>query len=296
MHPDIHKRIVYARYILERAAAIATEANEMGLSISLLLMHDAVEFLMLALLDHMQIAPKKNREFMDFWSLVRDSGRQEPPDKIPMDSLNKLRVGLKHYGNQPNPTMVRDLLPRVRGFFENVLQFYCGISYEDVSLIDLVPDPEVRTIIREAEAKFSFDKPAALADLKIALHKLQNPAGMHLPLLEPPSMPRFSPEMVRAGWGQYFNQLHSFLAQSTVRVNAAMLGIDPVRYAAFNRNTPNVQWSLSGRSQVIYSSDYSHISETDFNDMVDFLIDYALKASEAYIPVPPRAGAPSSPD
>ena len=64
----------------------------MSLSVSLLLMHDAVELLMLAVLDHMQIAPKKNREFMDFWPLVRDSGRQEPPDKIPMDCLYKLRV------------------------------------------------------------------------------------------------------------------------------------------------------------------------------------------------------------
>jgi hypothetical protein len=290
MLPDIHKRVVYARYILERAAAVQAESNEMSLSVSLLLMHDAVELLMLAVLDHVQITPKKNREFMDFWSLVRDSGRQEPPDKIPMDSLNKLRVGLKHYGNQPNPQTVRDLHPRVRGFFENVLQAYCNIAYADVSMIDLVADPEVRSLIREAQAKFSSDKPGALADLKIALHKLQHPPGMHLPLLEPPSSPRVSSDMARAGWEQYFNQLHSFLNQSAVRANATMLGIDAVRYSAFVRNTPNVQWSFSGRSTVVHTSPYLHVSQTNFDEMVDFLVDYALKASEVYIPVPPNRG------
>jgi len=150
MLPDIHKRVLNAKYVLERATRMQDESGEMSLSLSLLLMHDAVELLMLAVLDHLRISAKKNREFMDFWPLIRDAGRPEPPDRIPMDSLNKLRVGLKHYGNLPNPQTVRDLLPRIQGFFENVLQGYCGLSYPDLSPIDLVPDPEVRSLLHEA--------------------------------------------------------------------------------------------------------------------------------------------------
>src|ERR1700728_3911797 len=99
MLPDILKRIVNAKYILERAARIQAESNEMSLSISLLLIHDAVELMMIAVLDHLQVPSKTKREFMDFWPDIKKAGHPEPPDSVPMSSLNKLRVGLKHNGN-----------------------------------------------------------------------------------------------------------------------------------------------------------------------------------------------------
>jgi hypothetical protein len=77
---------------------------------------------------------------------------------------------LKHYGNLPNPQTVRELLPRARGFFENVLRAYCEITYENVSLIDLVPEREVRARLKESRQKFlDGDGPTAMTDLKIAL-------------------------------------------------------------------------------------------------------------------------------
>jgi hypothetical protein len=74
MLPDIHRRIVHAKYVLERAAKIQAEGNEMSLSISLLLMHDAVELLMLAVLDYLKVTPKNKREFMDFWPDIEKDG------------------------------------------------------------------------------------------------------------------------------------------------------------------------------------------------------------------------------
>ena len=254
----------------------------MSLSISLLLMHDAVELLMLAVLDHLQVATKKRREFMDFWSDIKQAGLAEPPDFFPMDSLNKLRVGLKHSGNLPHPQAVRDLLPRVLGFFENVLKAYCGLSYSDVSLIDLVSDQEVCSLLRDAHKKFSAgEKAEALTNLKIALHKVEHPKSEHLPLLQAPRKPSLPSEVSRAGWGEYLDELHSFLKESALRMNTVMLRVDPARYGSFVRNTPIVQWSVSGKSTVVLTSTYSAVSEEEFTEMVNFLIDYALKVSEA---------------
>lgn len=67
---------------------------------------------MIAVLDHLRINIRPKREFMDFWSEIKQAGHPEAPDTIPMQSLNKLRVGLKHNGNLPNPQQVRELLPR----------------------------------------------------------------------------------------------------------------------------------------------------------------------------------------
>jgi len=282
MLPDIHRRVVNAKYVLERAAKIQEESNEMSLSISLLLMHDAVELLMLAVLDHLQLAAKKRREFMDFWSDIKQAGHAEPPDFVPMESLNKLRVGLKHNGNLPHPQTVRDLLPRVLGFFENLLKAYCGLSYSDVSLIGLVADQEVRSLLHDAQKKFSSgEKAEALTNLKIALHKLEHLKGKHMSLLQAPGKPSLPSEVAKAGSGKYLDELHSFLRESALRMNTVMLGVDPARYGSFVRNTPNVQWSVSGKPTVIHSSTYAAVSEPDFSEMINFLIDYALKVSEA---------------
>jgi hypothetical protein len=44
---------------------------------------------------------------------------------------------------------------------------------------------------------------------------------------------------------------------------------------------PAILWNPSGHpSQVILASTYESVSESDFNDMVDFLIDYAVKLAE----------------
>jgi hypothetical protein len=44
---------------------------------------------MLAVLDHLKVSvTKKQREFMDFWTDIKKANHPEPPDSIPMESLN----------------------------------------------------------------------------------------------------------------------------------------------------------------------------------------------------------------
>jgi len=88
----------------------------MGRPIAVLLLHDAVEILMIAILDHLNINAKKNREFMAFWTLVKQDGHPDAPDKAAMESLNTIRVGLKHKAIIPNSRDVRDLFTRTQGF------------------------------------------------------------------------------------------------------------------------------------------------------------------------------------
>jgi hypothetical protein len=281
MHPDIYKRIVNAKYVLDRAASLQMGVGEMNLSISLLLMHDAVELMMLAVVDHLQLK-RKPKEFMAFWTDVQQAGNPAPPDAVPMEQLNKLSVAFKHYGTLPHSQTVRDLLPRARGFFENVLKTYCDVIFADVSLLDLISDREVRDLLRESQTKFlSGEKPEALRGLTIALHKLEHPNGKRLPLLDAPSMPSLPPEMSRGGWPQYLGSIHSFMKQCALRTNALMIGVDPIRYASFVRNTPGISWNAFGQpTQTIMHISYDAVSETDFNEMVDFIIDYALKSQE----------------
>ena len=257
----------------------------MSQSVSLLLMHDAVELLMIAVLDHLNVSVPKKREFLDFWGLMKQATQQDPPDKTAMESLNTIRVGLKHKGVLPNPNDVRDLVARTRGFFENILKAHCNTSYADVSLIDLVPDQDVRATLVEAHRKFlSGDKDHAMVDLQLAFHKLQRPEGKILPGLHAPNAPMLPYELRKAGWDRYLNQLHSFLQSSASITNALLLGIDPIRYSDFAQTGPALQWTMAGTYTVQFWRSYENVSLERFDELIAFLIDYALKVSEAYIP------------
>jgi hypothetical protein len=285
MLPDIHRKIVNAKYVFERSIQIQTEANGMSFSISLLLMHDAIEMLMIAVLDHLKIAARPKREFMDFWNDVKQAGFKEPSDFIPMQSLNKLRVGLKHNGNLPNPPQVKELTTRTEGFFDNVLSSYCSISYESVSLIDLVPQKEIRDVLVESKRKFSGGEVVpSLIDLKVALHKLENPSGgMSLSLLRAPSTPSFPDEM--RGLERHLDHVHAFMQQTATRVNAIMLGVDPIRYTHFVTSTPSLLWNFNGTAyQAQIWGSYDRMTLAMYDEFLLFLIEYAMRVSEAYVP------------
>jgi len=290
MLPDIYRKIVFAKYVLERSEGTARDSNDAGLSVCLLLMHDAAELLMLAVVDHLQVRVQKRREFMDFWIELQPPAHPLPPDRLAMESMNKMRVQLKHNGSLPNGQEVRNLLPRVREFFENVLKTYCDLDYAKVSLLDLVEDSKVKTHLASARHKFAnADKLGAMTDLQIALHHLENPTDKLLPKLYAPRKPSLPHEISRLGWGDYLTKVHEFMQECASRTNALMFGIDPVRYARFTRLGPSVLWNVKGDLvQVQHWTQYDDLPENVFEEQVSFLIDYALKASESYISIPAR--------
>lgn len=288
MHSDIYRRIVSAKGVLLRAEQHLKRRNDVDVSVALLLMHDAVELLMLAALDHVQAPANKRREFLDFWPEIKKMGLPEAPDFIPMDSLNRLRVALKHSGIIPNFDNVRGLFPRTKGFFENVLKLYCSINYEEVALFEAIPNEEVKTFIRSAQNKFATgDKTDAMVELAKATLALERPRRSHVPRLAAPKTPSINRELREAGFDRYLQQLHSFLEGSAAMTNAQTFGYNPFDYQAFKGVLPAVVVSLGGTYQAQLWHTYDDLSKEDFDVLMSFFVDLSLKIGEAYQPAQP---------
>ena len=84
--------------------------------------------------------------------------------------------------------------------------------------------------------------------------------------------------------GQYLDQLHAFFEQTASRTNALMLGIDPIRYAKFVGSTPSLVWTLAGTYQAQIWRSYAEMKLEEYEELATFLIDYALRVQNAYIP------------
>jgi hypothetical protein len=276
--------------VFEKARQTQDQVNEMTSSISLLLMHDAIELLMVAVLDHLNAPVNDRREFMEFWSAVEKESKKVPPDKGRMQSLNKARVALKHHGVMPDPKEIRDMVPRVEGFFENVLREFCDVDYAAVSLSDLLQDELVRQLIAEARNNFARgEKTDAMTQLAYAFDRLNHPDGQRLPLLRTPPKPQLARVVDNRDNRTYVDHLYRYFSECTAQINALTLGIDRTRWSRFHFYMPSVLWSLNGTPHTqLRSGYYDKLSVEEFEDCISFLVDYGIRAGELYIVDLPR--------
>lgn len=281
---DTRKRVLYAKYLLSRSRNAQAEPNELGVAVSLLLMHDAVEMLMLAVTDHLQLG--QNWSFMEFWSKVKDSGRSEPPHRIPMGQLNTLRVGLKHKGLLPRPETVRDLLPRIESFCEDLTRNYLdGLVFADVSLADLITAEDTRNLVLEARQAYTAgNREEAFVALRRAFDGLYRSVSQEVPLIKEPPTIRIPTSQIPIALRDGLKTYQAAVAQSAHTLNILMMGIDPVKYRFFVRHTPHVSYSVSGIYQAVLTRTYKDAPDAVFETCFDFVIEASLRINEVFRP------------
>lgn len=148
--PELLKRIMYSKYLLQRAQALSAEGHELALGASILAAHDAVEMLMKVVSDTLNL--QWAHDFKKFWTLVEKKTGILPPRLGAMDQLNDDRNGFKHKGILPNPSNVTERLRNSLAFCEEMSQQYLSVDYQSVSLADLIQNIAARTKINEAES------------------------------------------------------------------------------------------------------------------------------------------------
>jgi hypothetical protein len=269
---DIRKRLLYGKYLLFRAKTAQTERNELGVAVSLLLMHDAAELVMLAAADFLQLGSKWT--FMEFWEKVKQSGRKEPGQ----------RVGFKHKGTLPHSQTVRDLTPRVEAFCEEVSKDLLDLDFADLSLADLVSDDDVRNTLRESqEAMKTGDTEKAFLNVRIAFDKLRRLISNDVALIKEPRAINIAsgawPYEVQRAVTQLERGLEGFqeaITESVRTLNVLMLGIDPVKYRFLIDNTPHVSWTVPGEYQAVFHRGINGVPDEVFQNCFDFVLEAAL--------------------
>lgn len=90
---------------------------------------------------------------LDFPKLVKQLKKEgiSIPNERQIDELNKARVLIQHYGTTPNDNDARRLIFAARDFLIAFWKEAFEINYEDISLIDLINNEEIKELLREAE-------------------------------------------------------------------------------------------------------------------------------------------------
>lgn len=284
---DFARRLMYSKYLLERANTLKRESNDLAAADAVLAAHDGVEMLMRVITDSIKAKPPD--QFMQFWKNVTDVTASTPPHKSTMERLNNLRVGFKHLGNLPNPSVVNDLLPIVTAFCYEVCRTYLGVDLERVSLADAIPNDVARNKVKEAEAAFAAgDKEATFTALGLAFDELHREActksgfavdqGRWGRLDSSVRIPSEARDVIRA---LGIEDMGRSLQKVIDIVNDMDLGIQPNKLRRFGNLTPIRQHSVGGSVTIVWRFDAERLGTDAFEFCHSFVIDFALRLNRS---------------
>jgi hypothetical protein len=266
------KRVIYSKYLMERAKVLLAKNNELSSAEALLAAHDSVEMLMHVVTDHLKIVGF--RDFMEFWKVVKNAIRKEPPRKEAMGRLNHARVGFKHMGILPNPSVVSDILRNAIAFCEEISQEHPDLEYESVSLADVIQVKEARDKIIEAEKhKADGNFGQAIASLSVAFDALLDDAQARY---ESALVGRIEYPGRGIVLDREAKNAISKVQKLAETVDMLILGVDVGKLRRFDQLTPIRQHAYSGDVMLIWTRDHTRLTIEDFDFCHAYVIDFGL--------------------
>jgi len=150
---DILSRLVMAKVLYARgAAACASTKDKQGFSLGLLSLQDSVELALGALGDHVQARLTDQIRFNEYFDRIDDAiAPQALPYRRELNTLNGVRVSIKHRGMLPDIDSCRHFPAVVLNFLTDVCDKHLGLDFTLVSLRDAIKDENAGRLFAAAE-------------------------------------------------------------------------------------------------------------------------------------------------
>lgn len=145
--------LVVARTLLEQADPLCSSDDRYLASSGLVVLQDALEAVLYALLLERGVDDKKNLERKSFDELLGELKAADitVPRSGSLKALNKQRVLVKHYAQLAEPAMVRTYYAAAQEAIASMTQDVLGQSLRDLFIADLLTDSESKDLLKGAE-------------------------------------------------------------------------------------------------------------------------------------------------
>lgn len=289
-------RLAFIRYIY-RLGLEQTKNPYPLCSTSILSFHDSVDMFLQLVYELKKLdkhkKPNKILHFLDYLESISEhtAGTKFGLTRFEeMKRLNTSRINLKHKGLIPSKIDVDNLTASVSGFFQENVKSILDVSFDDISMIDLIEDQEVRTTLEKAK-NYQIEKNYQLAfgNFAIAFDQLiynylntnkyshNSPFEIDIPAnfrhmgnfgIKDPNFHRYVQKTI--------NIFESI--QSNVKILS--LGLDFRRYCKFRSLIPSALRALSGDYHIYFSRSNEELSKkNDINDDCYFCLNYIVESA-----------------
>ncbi len=280
------ERLGFVRFLYDDSVGRAS-APEPTRSAALLTLHDSLELFLGAAWTAQNIT-QAGREFLQLFDALAAaiSGIE---GRGLLERLNKARVGLKHYGNQPSARQVAMFVAEAGAFFATNTPLIFGIPFEEVSIAHLVVNEKVRAALSRAEQEMSAgDGDKAVFFVSTAWNELmwafEKARLHHYPLFNDPLGESYSlaePFKTSGGRG---DQLSDHLASLDTRIRwlarAVMvmaLNLDFESYRRFERVASWPHRDDEGNIVTVSGRGEQNLSIEEAREHFNLVLDAAIR-------------------
>lgn len=288
------RRMAHVRY-LHQLGIDQAKLPDPQASVSVLLLHDAVESFLALVGDHVGVAP---REFEKYWPEIKKNlpGETGLPLQAGMFRLNKVRVALKHYGAQPNLETIEQLVVDTATFLAASTQLVFDADYSSITMVDLIGQDLPHQLAHEAEAAMTNgDITTGMKRLREAFDQL---FAAHLPVSVGLRRSDFSfgPMQRELSFfprtGTDLDDVVKRLVEAVHPIQEGMrlvsLGLDYSEFLRFDRLTP--QYSSNYRGGIRWTAPQGYAPD---QEAFDFCMQFVVKAALRLAAAEARAADPA---
>ncbi|WP_137991250.1 hypothetical protein [Streptomyces vilmorinianum] len=280
------QRLAYVRYLYQEGIEHSRRPSPLSAS-ALLAFHDAVENFVGLAAEHLGAEVKPSTTFLGYWEAIKPV--LELPGKTSMKRLNDARVSLKHHGTFPSEQAIEQAREAVADFFTTVTPAVFHVDFDQVDMVDLVPQPETARLLREAQTHADVgDITHAMAGLHLAFEALlDHYAGTaywrrsESPFAFGPSLSWFDQPRHPSKDSQSLVKVMEIVTQSQTALRLISLGIDYPQYARFTALTPQVHGYADHSKRYVVPPSLAALTAEDYAWARLFVIEAALRAARA---------------
>ena len=278
-HCLVHKNLIQARYLFEKAQALWEPYREVTNGLVVGLLQDSAEMALWEIVKSAAVPVKDNDPFVAIMQKLVSSGRLVH-GQAQMLELNKSRVSYKHYGLCPASSDIPRFVESARFFLKENIKEHLDLDFDTVSLADEVSDAEVRWHLKEAEAFRSMgDLHEALVQASLAFQRVldvvQEAQFGDFPQLDeayslfPPESQESARELILdfGNFWEYFSRSHAMFT----------LGVDRALFQELEARRFIVNISEGGERLAVHAQQKTAVTPENVNFLISNVIDIARR-------------------
>lgn len=280
MHPDLINRLVCSKYLFLRGQETINRHLPFHQGIAVLAFHDCVELCLRVIAEHIGARVGDNIQFQAVIDKIDEVGKGTVPCRTELNQLNRLRINFKHLALLPSDDDTRKAERNTRAFLDAALIKFADLSFERLSLVNLIRDTRVRHRLLKAEALLESDQTeTSIENTAVALRLLLALAPVHSRQHSlTHEVQNIATRNTREG-GEVSRSVIALAAAADKEVervweqlDLVFSGIDLVAYRRFLGIAPHVAFSVVGTAWVSSKA----WEQPPSYEMARFCFDFAL--------------------
>jgi len=283
---DVEK-LLLSKFLLKTGESFIDPNDSMSSGLAISLFQDAVELVLWSVASAIEVNTGEKDGFVAIWQKINafPGSDKNLPFKEKIFELNKARVGFKHMGILPDPSLSFKYYRYTSEFIQVTVRQFFKIDYDSISLADLIHNKITRNHVKDAEQHLieSNYRPS-LISCELAKQEIFKQFERILPEIDT-SLEDFGSRIQtieeRDDLRREWSEILSFLGEMRTRVLMNTVNIKSSDFDHYKSIAPSLFITNNGNIHTTFRHQ-SDTPEEDVQFCIDFVTNTAITVQKEF--------------